>query len=190
MADITKESLRAAMLERRERLDPAQAEDCASRIARRLLNRSEVAEALDIGIYSPVRGEVGTKDCYEGLKKRPVRIYLPRIITVPRINLEFVRIDDWGQLVKGYAGILEPEAGLPATPLAQISLLVVPGVAFDLQGDRLGWGKGFYDRVLWRFRGVRIGLAYDFQILEKIPTVASDEKVNLVISELREVQCP
>jgi 5-formyltetrahydrofolate cyclo-ligase len=186
---LSKESIRQAMLDRRGRLDIDQAQAAAEQIALRLLQRPEIASAEAIGLYSAFRGEVSTRTCFERLREKTARLYLPRV-REDAGRVEFVRVEDWKQLTRGYNGIWEPEATLPATDLQDIGVLVVPGVAFDLRGYRLGWGKGFYDRALHRYAGARIGLAYDFQILERIPAGPVDERVDIVISEARVIEGP
>jgi 5-formyltetrahydrofolate cyclo-ligase len=69
----------------------------------------------------------------------------------------------------------------PKIPLSEIDLLVVPALAFDRAGNRLGRGGGFFDRVLAKFTGVSVGLAFDFQMLEKIPTEDFDQKVTKIL---------
>ena len=89
-------------------------------------------------------------------------------------------------LAEGTFGILEP---VPATRTGAVSgpdLILVPGLAFDLRGGRLGKGKGFYDRYLAGFRGFKAGLAYDVQITEKnLPLDAHDQTMDAVVSDQR-----
>lgn len=87
---------------------------------------------------------------------------------------------------EGAMGIREPNAGLP-TPVADIDLLIVPGLAFDGRGNRLGRGRGFYDRFLAHrdFRGVACGLAFEMQVVEAVPTEPLDRAVALLATESR-----
>ena len=82
-------------------------------------------------------------------------------------------------------GIGEPDASLPAfTALERIDLIIVPGVAFDSEGNRMGRGRGFYDRLLKSTpNAVKVGVAYDFQMLDTIPVEPHDVKMNRVITE-------
>jgi 5-formyltetrahydrofolate cyclo-ligase len=70
-------------------------------------------------------------------------------------------------------------------PLAKFDLVLVPGMAFDLHGDRLGRGRGFYDRLLAEASGVKCGVGYDFQLLEKIPAEPHDAKVDFIFTPSR-----
>jgi len=175
------------MRDRRERLTPAESRFCAERIAERLLGIPEISAIRNIALYSPIRGEVCTEACYARLRRIAESVYFPRVPDSGAGPIEFVRIDDWQQLTRGYAGILEPPATFPAAGLGEIGAMVIPGLAYDLHGNRLGWGKGFYDRVLKNYAGLRIGLGYDFQLLDQIPATEQDERMHLVISEKRVV---
>ena len=86
------------------------------------------------------------------------------------------------EIVTGKFGVREPVATCAEMPLDQFDLVLVPGMAFDLQGNRLGRGRGFYDRLLEKVSGIKCGVAYDFQLLESIPTEPHDAKVNFILT--------
>ncbi|MGA2247666.1 MAG: 5-formyltetrahydrofolate cyclo-ligase [Verrucomicrobiota bacterium] len=88
-------------------------------------------------------------------------------------------------IVTGKFGVSEPLPECEQIPLDRFDLVLVPGVAFDLGGNRLGRGRGFYDRILAVASGVKCGVAYDFQLLEKIPAEAHDAKVNFIFTPTR-----
>lgn len=83
---------------------------------------------------------------------------------------------------KGAYGIREPKTVLPADE-STLDVVLVPGLAFDRQGGRTGFGKGYYDRLLTNTAAVKIGLCYDFQLCEKIPTEKHDVKMDFIITE-------
>ena len=89
------------------------------------------------------------------------------------------------EIATGKFGVREPQAGCPEISLTEFDLVLVPGVAFDLSGNRLGRGRGFYDRILTETTGVKCGVAYDFQLLEKIPTEPHDATVNFIFTPSR-----
>jgi 5-formyltetrahydrofolate cyclo-ligase len=89
----------------------------------------------------------------------------------------------------GKFGVREPKPTCDVIPLGKFDLVLVPGIAFDLRGNRLGRGQGFYDRILSEASGVKCGVAYDIQMLEKIPTEAHDVKVNFVVTPNRCLKC-
>ena len=88
-------------------------------------------------------------------------------------------------IVTGKFGVREPAATCEEISLNQFDLVLVPGMAFDLNGARLGRGKGFYDRLLAEASGVKCGVAYDFQLQEKIPTEPHDARVEFILTPNR-----
>ena len=91
-------------------------------------------------------------------------------------------------IVIGKFGVREPAATCEEISLSRFDLVLVPGMAFDLAGNRLGRGQGFYDRMLAEVSGIKCGVAYDFQLLEKIPTEPHDAKVNFIFTPARGVK--
>jgi len=88
-------------------------------------------------------------------------------------------------ITPGKYGISEPLPGCEEIPLNRFDLVLVPGMAFDLSGNRLGRGRGFYDRILSAASGVKCGVAYDFQLVEKIPTEPHDAGVSFIFTPNR-----
>ncbi len=88
-------------------------------------------------------------------------------------------------ITTGKFGVREPLADCAAVSLDQFDLVLVPGMAFDLSGNRLGRGRGFYDRILSAASGVKCGVAHDFQLMEKIPTELHDAKVDFIFTPRR-----
>jgi len=85
----------------------------------------------------------------------------------------------------GKFGVSEPLASCEAIPFDHFDLVLVPGMAFDLNGNRLGRGRGFYDRILAQASGIKCGVSYDFQLMEQIPTEAHDARVNFIFTPNR-----
>jgi 5-formyltetrahydrofolate cyclo-ligase len=117
------------------------------------------------------------------------RVFFPQ--SGPQESLELIQIDSVTDLGTGRFGILEPLGERRLSAGYQHELMVfVPGVAFDARGNRLGRGKGGYDRLIKELKGATlVALAYDFQIVEEVPTDAWDQKVHYVISERRIIDC-
>ena len=88
-------------------------------------------------------------------------------------------------IVTGKFGVREPPASCAEIPLGKIDLVLVPGMAFDVLGHRLGRGRGFYDRLLQGISSVKCGVGYDFQLREEIPHEAHDAKVDLILTPAR-----
>jgi 5-formyltetrahydrofolate cyclo-ligase len=93
-------------------------------------------------------------------------------------------------IAEGKFGVSEPLLECEKISLNQFHLILVPGMAFDLSGNRLGRGRGFYDRILAEASGVKCGVGYDFQLVEKIPVEPHDAKVDFIFTPARSVRRP
>jgi 5-formyltetrahydrofolate cyclo-ligase len=93
------------------------------------------------------------------------------------------------EILSGKFGIREPAPTCVALPLDDLDLVLVPGLAFDAQGHRLGRGKGFYDRMLQDFRGKKAGIAFDEQIVDAVPAEKNDVKMDFVLTPTRCLAC-
>lgn len=132
--------------------------------------------ATDIAVYWSLDDEIATHRFIEKWFNRK-RLWLPVIVGDDLIFRQFEGID---KMTAGAFGILEP-TGRQLDNVAQIGLIIVPGVAFDLQNNRMGRGRGFYDRLLANSRAYKIGIAYSCQIFNQIPTGQTDIPMDLVV---------
>ncbi|HZL13918.1 MAG TPA: 5-formyltetrahydrofolate cyclo-ligase, partial [Verrucomicrobiae bacterium] len=89
------------------------------------------------------------------------------------------------EIVTGQFWVREPKSGCSKIPLEKFDLVLVPGIAFDLRGNRLGRGQGFYDRLLAETSGVKCGVCFDGQLVEKIPAEPHDARVNFIFTPTR-----
>jgi 5-formyltetrahydrofolate cyclo-ligase len=111
-----------------------------------------------------------------------------KTVALPRFRpatglYEAAAVRDWEQdLVRGEFGIREPRAGAEAVPLNQLDLVLVPGLAFDPTGARLGRGKGFYDRLLADVSGHRCGVLFEWQRVEAVPLESHDRLMNSILT--------
>jgi len=179
-----KDELRQKMRRLRSSLDPREAERLAALAAPHLIELHDLAAVRRVALYAPVRGEIATRPLHEALAARGIACAYPRIARDGSSGpLEFVDATP-ASLVADRLGIPSPAFDAPPLPLAEIDVFVVPGLAFDLDGERLGWGHGHYDRTLAGAPGaLRIGYAYDFQIVAAVPIDADDEHVDVVVTE-------
>lgn len=181
-----KEALRRSVLAQREALSSASARARGERIQRRVLELPVYRAARAVALYSPVGNEVGTSEISRDALEARKRLCYPKAADgFPHV----VRVRSEAELVPGRYGILEP-AG--SEPCEDPGLAVfVPGVAFDRNGNRLGRGAGWYDRLLDRLgaRAPRVALAYEFQLVEEVPTEPGDLPVHYVVTEDRVVAC-
>jgi len=180
-----KPSLRRTML--RRRVARSGRAEASAAIADRLMRLPHWSTARVVASYVAVRSEVATQDILE------TALAQDRTLVVPFCQgseLGLCRIDSLDQLAPGQFAIPEPLVELRADPrrqhtLDQVDLIVVPGVAFTRVGDRLGYGQGYFDRLLVAKppRVPSVGLCFDCQLVDTIPTEPSDVAVDLVITE-------
>lgn len=150
---------------------------------RRFVLLDAVGEAEKVALYRATRNEVDCVWVFHELRRRGKRTCFPRTV---KEKIEFVEVSDLTTMVEGRWGIQEPKEGR-VMPLGEIDLVVVPGIVFDEAGHRIGFGQGYYDRALEGCEGVKVGLAYDFQVLPKIPCSAGDLRCDWIVTEKRTV---
>jgi 5-formyltetrahydrofolate cyclo-ligase len=182
-APDSKSPLREKLKQLRDQVDPAFAESASQGIWNILCKLAEFNKAKGIGAFASTPSEINTYSILEGSLELGKRLYLPKI-TKDKNQFYFYNVQDFKKLTKGPFGILEPSGNKPAD-WEEIDLVLVPGLAFDMTGNRLGFGKGYYDRVLPLLKKstLTIGLGYSFQIVEKIPTESHDVPLKAVLSE-------
>ncbi len=130
--------------------------------------------------YLPMKAEVDLRPLLEQFPAK--RWLLPRILPEENHRMDFHPYDP-ARLVIHKFGMAEPAADLPIVPAEVVELVLVPGLAYDRLGWRLGYGGGYYDRFLSRFSGISVGVAYQALLLESIPHSGYDVPVGWVVSE-------
>jgi 5-formyltetrahydrofolate cyclo-ligase len=163
-----------------------EARDRASRAAEaRLLALAEVRGARTVALYAATFDEADPTGALPVLLERGIRAVFPRVIGP---DLEFVPVTDPAALQAGHRGIREP-AG-PPVDAAEIDVMVVPGLAFDTDGMRLGRGGGHYDRTLPRLRpdAIRVAFCFDFQVVPHVPRAAHDQHVDVIVTDRRVIR--
>jgi 5-formyltetrahydrofolate cyclo-ligase len=187
-----KATIRKEILEKRQSQDPKARAAQSRSIVRTLLSYKEFQKAGQILIYLSKDGEVGTDDLLGRAFELGKRVCVPvvdqesgelRVSELPGPDTSF-RL--------GAFGVREPvEEDLNFVPPDQIDLVVAPGLAFDRRGSRIGYGKGYYDRLLSRLGSQvpRIALAFDFQVLDSVPQDENDIRVDAIITEKSTMNC-
>ncbi len=181
-----KDSLRKRLLERRKRLSFEEVHRLSSAIQRRFLDIDLFVSAQRIALYASFQNEVLTDTIFSEAKKTCKEVFYPRVTRDNGAGLSFYRVDTLDELCPGSYTILEPPPdGIRVDP-EDFDLIVVPGVGFDTAGGRLGYGKGYYDRILRCVRCPAVALAFDFQVLdEPIPLEDHDIRVDAIVTERR-----
>src|SRR4030042_2910575 len=179
-----KEKLRKKIQNRRDNLQVQYRKKRSKIISEKFFNTVYYINSNNILIYYPFRSEVDVTIIIKKALKNKKNIILPR---VDKHNLNLFYVNDLKkQREKGTYGIMEPAIGLcrPAD-ISDIDLAVVPGVGFDKKLNRLGYGGGFYDKLLLYIpEGVKkIALCFDIQIVNSIPALEKDIKVDCIITD-------
>lgn len=177
-----KSFLRKALLEKRGNIPLPLRRVKSHRILRTLSRELVFRRAEHVAFYYGITPEVETRSFLEKVLKDK-KIYLPRIDS--KKSLALCRIRSLSRdLKKGAYNIREPRAFCKERPVRQMDIIIVPGVAFDKRGGRLGRGGGYYDRLLRQApKVVKVGLCFREQIVKKVPMKAHDVKVDQVITD-------
>lgn len=170
------------MRELRASLAPEVRREFSRRICLHLVSLKEFQEAGTILFFVPFDAEVDLLPALGRALLEGKRVGLPRTL-ISRKALVFHQLFTLGELVPGPYGIPEPPATNPRLFPERSELILVPGLAFDRRGYRLGYGGGFYDRVLGRVRALKVAPAFSLQIVEEIPREEHDLPVDVLVTE-------
>ncbi|HEX9026827.1 MAG TPA: 5-formyltetrahydrofolate cyclo-ligase [Clostridium sp.] len=178
-----KECIRRIILDQREKVDTCIRSEWDKNIFLKLINSEFYINANVIFTFVSFKSEVDTHQIIKYALQSNKTVYVPKIESKER-GIEIFKIDNLEELKIGYFGILEPQASCQAVDSNNIDLILLPGIAFDRLGGRVGYGKGFYDAFLRKMnkRVDKIALAYDFQILSKVPMNELDVKIDGIIT--------
>jgi 5-formyltetrahydrofolate cyclo-ligase len=181
-----KKQLRALMSEARDALSVERAASLSDKLQRNLIESAIFARARTLALYSPIDNEVATGLILDRA------IASNRIVLFPRLDraagtLVLARISGAEELVVGAFGIREPAPGASIVDPSSLDscLVIVPGLAFSHAGGRIGRGGGHYDRLLEVIspQAVSVGLAYSFQLLDRVPQSGRDRRLNYIVTE-------
>ncbi|MBI4655085.1 MAG: 5-formyltetrahydrofolate cyclo-ligase [Nitrospirae bacterium] len=186
-----KKSLRESLLKKRDSIEPKRKNEKEALIIKRLLNIQEFKKAKSILFYASFRSEVDTMGCLNSAIKLGKKIGLPKV-DKEQGCLNLYEIKDTSELQPNYMGILELSIlkGRKMN-LKDIDVVVVPGAGFDTKGNRLGYGAGYYDKLLSGSRKhiTTIALAFEEQIVPGVPREGHDVRVDKIITERRVIDC-
>ena len=180
-----KAALRQSILARRDAFDVASQNSSSQTITHKLLALPAYRAGNIVAAYASFGSEFDTSAFLASVLRDGKQLLLPRINRVQRaLELRQV-IDPGADLVAGVWGIREPAEHCPIKPVTTVGFMLVPGVAFTASGARLGYGGGFYDRLLASVdhRVVRIAAAFDLQVVDHIPEGPLDQRVDRVVTE-------
>ena len=185
-----KKALRTKYLEKRNRLEPEKRKEASKKIKEWVLANKRFKAAETVFVYASYKSEVETKEIIQEALRRGKRVAAPKVTSD---EMYFYEINYWEELFPGYQGILEPQSNgrEPMVP-ADGDVMLVPGAVFDRKGNRIGYGKGYYDRYLDNLMDVcgnkpyLMALAFACQISpERIPAEEHDKKMDCILTERR-----
>jgi len=186
-----KDIIRKQVLEIRNKLSESEAAALSESIFQNLKKNSFFNDAGNVMVYLDFKHEVKTDCIIEYCLANGKKVYVP--ICIPETHeLCISRITGPGQLQAGHYGIREPfREYVRLSDSSLLDLVLVPGVAFDASGNRIGFGAGYYDRFMKRLRpdAVKAALAYSFQVVEQVPADEYDIPADYIVTENATIIC-
>jgi 5-formyltetrahydrofolate cyclo-ligase len=186
----TRNRLRSAALARRSSLPPETCLSSSRSIQAKAIELPFYLAARSVALYCAVGNEVDTRPLIDHALCHGKKVFCPR--SARGDSAFFVRLNSEADLCVGRSGVPEPtgDAWMSAADIENL-VVMVPGVLFDLQGNRLGRGGGWYDRALqWLGeKGLFVGLAYEWQVVVQLPAEVWDQRVHYLITESRVIDC-
>lgn len=191
---MTKSEMRKIILEQRKTMTENELKTQSAAIAKRLIESDYYKECSTILTYVSFHPEVDTIDIIEDAWNEGKSVYVPKVVGK---ELIFYEIHDFVSLTRSKFGILEPIEGVHLEYVSKASdkvgkLMLLPGLAFDSSGNRIGYGAGYYDRFLFQHIEdgfTKIALAYSFQLQNQIPTDENDIKTDFIITPNKVYDC-
>ncbi len=185
-----KKALRAKVLAAREALPAAARHAATDAIMQRLVSLDAYRDAGCVLTYMSFGAELDTHRFFDRVLRDGKMAVLPRIDKVSK-SLRLHRVESHADLVDGVWGIREPRAGAPLVTMTEIDMVLMPGLAFDRAGNRLGYGAGYYDRLLAPVayqKPLRVAAAFDCQVVDAVPVGPGDQPFHILITESQLLQ--
>ena len=184
---MDKKSLRKRLLEKRKSLDKTKKTKWDKIISEKIINSDYFANAEQVLVFSSTDDEFDTKHIIECCKAQSKEIFYP-LCTDRNGNMNFFKVDSNDDLVSGMYGIKEPKSTCEKYIAKENDLVIVPCLSADKQKNRIGYGKGYYDRFLKDFNGVSVSPCYDILLEDEIPTDKYDIQINIIVTDKEVIQ--
>ncbi len=176
----TKKELRTKYKELRDDISDRQQEELSAEICGHILGSKLYQKAQTIYCYYPLGKEVSLLPVIEDALALGKKLAFPK---VDGEDMEFYTVESLAELEEGSFHVMEPVTGNLADD--ENALVLTPGVAFDMDGNRIGYGKGFYDRYLEEHEELKtLGIAYEFQVMEGFMAESGDQRMDYLVTEL------
>lgn len=187
---MDKKEIRNIVMSRRKELSEVIKGDLDSAITRKFLGSEVYKRCKTIFIYISMNEEIYTKTIILKALEEGKKVCVPKIDMKDR-TMKAIEIQSLNEMIETPPfGILEPPTFDFKLDIGEIELIVVPGLAFDKNGGRVGYGGGYYDKFLSQpHKSKKIVLAYDFQVFENVPVEKHDVKVDYIITEKQVISC-
>lgn len=178
---MMKEALRADMRAKRRLLSDDDIIKCSKSICDKLFTLKPVKSAGTVCVFLSAFKEPDTSRILDRLFANKKRVAVP-VSDKETVTLSLSYIDGKSSLIRGAYNIYEPSV-IKAADLKEVDAILVPGLAFDRRGGRMGFGKGYYDKLLEGSGCTKIGICYDFQLFDEIPMKPHDVMMDFVVTE-------
>ena len=168
----------------RNSLGKKEKEKLDNQIINNLMNTEDFKKAKSIFIYVSFGSEIDTKKIINYSLEKNKKVYVPKTDKIKK-TMEAIEINNLNDLITDKWGILEPKEANYKNIGNQFDLIIVPGLAFDLEGNRIGYGGGYYDKYIsnLKYNCIKIALTYQFQVIKGIKSEKYDIKIQKIITE-------
>lgn len=185
-----KSAIRKELLERRYNIPPEVKKTKNRMILERFLSLDEFKNAGIIFFFASFKSEVDTTEMIKTSLSAGKRVVLPKV-DKEKHRLVLREIQEVGVLTPGYMGIPEPPSEERQVSISDVDIAIIPGAGFDAAGNRIGYGGGYYDRLL---SGLEkhipvIAPAYEEQLVDSIPSEPHDIRIDMIVTDKRLIQC-
>ncbi len=178
MEHDSKKALRTKISLKRSNLNFSEIREKSNVIMEKLLSLSQFQKAQVVAFYLSKSDEVQTENAIKKILEEKTIL-----VPVTKNEIKLVKFTSFSDLEPALFGVPEPKTKRYSKQ--QPDVIVIPGLAFDKHGNRLGYGKGYYDTLLKNLNSIKVGVCFDFQLINNVPTYEHDQKVDTIITEKR-----
>lgn len=178
MEQDSKKALRTKISLKRSNLNFSEIREKSNVIMEKLLSLSQFQKAQVVAFYLSKSDEVQTENAIKKILEEKTIL-----VPVTKNEIKLVKFTSFSDLEPALFSVPEPKTKRYSNQ--QPDVIVIPGLAFDKHGNRLGYGKGYYDTLLKNLKSIKVGVCFDFQLINNVPSYEHDQKVDTIITEKR-----
>lgn len=179
-------AVRQVLIQKRRQLEPSLKREMDERICNYILSLATYRYSDTVLFYYPLKGEVDVTSALKRAWEDKKTVLLPRCRKDKNGIMDFYIVNSINELEEGAFGVMEPKSTctlFPKESCKDSAICIMPALTFDRSGYRLGYGKGYYDRYLQKFTGIKIGVVYSDFMYDKVPHGYYDVKADIIITE-------